>query len=420
VAGNDATLFRKVALERLSTPDRLDQTLRLASSKAWLALLAMFVIIGAASVWARKGTIATTVSGQAVIVRTGGMITVNTQGTGGQVVALNVAIGDRVTARQVLARIAQPNLVEKIRAAEEALSEARREGVRAVAVRSQSAKLQVTAIEWQKINITREIDELNEMARLATEQISVEEQLRAEGLNTKRQVIEAKQKLTSIQADVSRRRAQLTQLDAQQYQTESEPEQVRADSQARITDLERRLAELNKEMSVAANVLSPFAGEVIEVKAQAGSFVGAGAPLVTIQPIGNDVEALVYIPAERAKEIAPGMEVRLSPTTMKREEFGHIKAKVRSVAEFPSSEAALMRSLQNETLVKALAPDGAVTEVRVELERDPSTPTGYKWSSSKGPRASISAGTLCTADVTTRQQTPLSLIFLMLRKKLEG
>src|SRR5262249_43533149 len=314
-------------------------------------------------------------------------------------------------------RIAQPNLIEKIRATEEALSEARREGVRAFAVRSQSAKLQLTAIEWQKSNLIREIDEFKEMARLAAEQISIEEQLRAEGLNTKRQVIDAKQKLTSIEADIARRRAQLTQLDAQQYQTESEPEQIKADSQARAAELERKLAELNKEMSVAANVLSPFAGEVIEVKVQAGRFVRARTPLVTIQPICDDVEVLIYVPAGRAKEIARGMEVRISPTTMKREEVGHMKAKVLSVAEFPSSEAALMRSLQNETLVKALAPE-AVTEVRAELERDPSTPSGFKWSSSKGPSASISAGTLCTADVTTRQQTPLSLIFLLARKKL--
>jgi HlyD family secretion protein len=298
------------------------------------------------------------------------------------------------------------------------LSEARREGFRAVNVRSQSSKLRVTAIEWQRTNITREIDELLEAAQLAAQQISIEEQLHAEGLNTKRQVIEARQKLISIRAEVSRHRAQLSQLDAQQYETELEPDQVKADSQAKVTDLERRLAELNKEMSVAANVLSPFAGEVIEVKAQAGNFVAAGAPLVTIQPIRKEVEALVYIPAERAKEIAPGMEVRISPTTMKREEFGHIKAKVLFVAEFPSSEAALMRSLQNETLVKALARYGAATEVRAELERDPSTPTGFRWSSSKGPWASISAGTLCTADVTTRRQKPVSLILPILRNKL--
>jgi HlyD family secretion protein len=181
-------------------------------------------------------------------------------------------------------------------------------------------------------------------------------------------------------------------------------------------DLERKLAELNKEISVAANVLSLFDGEVIEVKVQPGSFVPGGAPLVTIQPIGNEVEALVYVPAERAKEIARGMDARISPTSIKREEFGYIRAKVVSVSEFPASAAALMRSLQNETLVRALARDGTVSEVRTQLERDPSTPTGFKWSSSKGPWASISAGTLCTADVTTREQAPLSLVFQILQK----
>src|SRR5262249_56295780 len=112
---------------------------------------------------------------------------------------------------------------------------------------------------------------------------------------------------------------------------------------------------------------------------------------------------------ERDKEIGAGMGAGISPTTMSWEEFGHIKAKVISVSEFPASAAALMRSLQNETLARAVARDGTVTEVRTQLERDPSTPTGFKWSSSKGPWASISAGTLLTAGVTTREQAALRL-----------
>ena len=46
---NETTLFRTAALECLSTPDRLDQTLRLASSKAWMALAAILIIIGTAT-----------------------------------------------------------------------------------------------------------------------------------------------------------------------------------------------------------------------------------------------------------------------------------------------------------------------------------------------------------------------------------
>src|SRR5262245_18435216 len=150
--GNETTLFRTAALERLSTPDRLDQTLRLASSKAWMALAAILTIIFAAAFWTWKGTVATTVSGVAVIVRPGGMVTLSAEGNGGRVVALNVALGDRVKGGQVVARIAQPNLSERIHSAEEALREAKQQGLRTVNTRLQSSTLQVAAIQRQRDN----------------------------------------------------------------------------------------------------------------------------------------------------------------------------------------------------------------------------------------------------------------------------
>jgi len=110
-------------------------------------------------------------------VRTGGMVTLSAQGNGGQVIALNVAVGDRVRAGQVVARIAQPNLVERIHSVEEALREAKQEGSRAVNVRLQSSTLQVAAIERQKSNINREIDGLAEFEKVAVEQVRLQEQL---------------------------------------------------------------------------------------------------------------------------------------------------------------------------------------------------------------------------------------------------
>ncbi len=413
----DEVLFRKVALQRLSTPDQLDQTLRVTSSKSWVALLALVLLIGAAGVWVWRGEVATTVTGQAVIVRTGGMISVTSQGAG-QIVWLGAGVGDKVKANQVIARIAQPSLMERIHAAQDALAEARREGRRSVGVRSESSKLQVAAIDRDRANLRREISEFTEQAKLAEEQIPIEEQLLAKGLNTKQQVIEAKQKLISIQAQVARHRAQLTQLDAQQYSIESAPAQVDAEAQGKVSDLERRLSELVNEMSLAANVVTPYAGSIVEVKVQSGSIIGAGASLLTVQPAGNDLEALVYIPAEWAKEVTPGMEARISPSTVKREEYGYLKAKVLTVAEFPATEGALMRNLQNETLVKSLQNNGPVTEMRAVLEKDPTTPTGFKWSSSKGPRMAITAGSISTTQIATRHQTPMSLLFPVLRRKL--
>jgi HlyD family secretion protein len=77
-----------------------------------------------------------------------------------------------------------------------------------------------------------------------------------------------------------------------------------------------------------------------------------------------------------------------------------------------------MRNFENEALVKSLAADGAVTELRVVLEADTSTPTGFRWSSSRGPSISISSGMICTVQIVTREQKPITLLFPMIKEKL--
>ena len=112
------------------------------------------------------------------------------------------------------------------------------------------------------------------------------------------------------------------------------------------------------------------------------------------------------------------MGAEISPSTVKREEFGFIRGRVVYVGEFPASSDALMRNFQNETLVRSIMAAGPVTEVRVTLERDPMTLSGYRWSSSRGPAITISSGTLCTVQVITRQQPPVSLLFPFFKGKL--
>ena len=103
-------LFRAVSLEKFSSPDQLDQLLRVTSARQWAALLAVFLLLGTTGVWAWRGSIGTKVSGQAVVVRAGGMISVTAQGAG-QIVSLTVKVGEKVKANEVVARIAQPALL---------------------------------------------------------------------------------------------------------------------------------------------------------------------------------------------------------------------------------------------------------------------------------------------------------------------
>src|SRR5208282_5443501 len=325
---------------------------------------------------------------------------------------------DQVKADQVVAKVSDPEILEKIRLARSALEEAKAERERNLLLRQQGAQLQVEALTRDQANAQREIQELGEQVKIATEQISVDNQLLAKGLITRQQTLQDQQKLVQIKGQIESLRAKIKQIDADQYTARTNPERFDEEMKARIGELERNLAGLENQMAMQSSVESPYDGQVIEMKAVPGSLVAAGSPILSIQPQGNTLEVLVYLPSLQAKAVQPGMAAEISPSTVKREEFGFIRGKVVYAGEFPASFDALMRNFQNETLVRSIMAGGPVTELRVTLERDPMTASGYKWSSSRGPEISISSGTLCTVEVITRHQPPVSLLFPFFKGKL--
>src|SRR5262245_17942519 len=115
-----------------------------------------------------------------------------------------------------------------------------------------------------------------------------------------------------------------------------------------------------------------------------GNLVAPGSRILTLETLEAPVDAVVYIPAQEGKKVRAGMRARVSPTTVRVEEYGYIIAKVRTVADFPSTPEGLERTLRNRTLAQAMSGRGAPLEVVVRLQVDPKTPSGYEWSSSKG------------------------------------
>src|SRR5271157_327533 len=413
----ETSIFRKASLERVSSPEQLDTIMRLTGAKRWVALAGMFLSLGVAVIWGYEGTIDTKVSGSGVIVRTGTVLNVVTSGTG-LVTSINVNLGDRVKADQVVAKVSDMEMLEKIRLARSALEEAKAEREHNLLLRRQGAQLQVEALTRDQANAQREIQELGEQVNIATEQIGVDNQLLTKGLITRQQTLQDQQKLVEIKGQIETLQAKIKQIQADQYTARTNPERFDEEMKARTAELERNLAGLENEMAIQSNVESPYDGQVIEMKAVPGSLVTAGSPILSIQPQGNNLEVLVYLPSLQAKAVQPGMEAEISPSTVKREEFGFIRGRVIYVGEFPASSDALMRNFQNETLVRSIMAGGPVTELRVTLERDPMTSSGYNWSSSRGPAIAISSGTLCTVQVITRHQPPVSLLFPFFKDKL--
>src|SRR5439155_25766374 len=95
-------LFRKSALEKLSSPEQLDLLLQVTTPRSWLALLPLCGLLALGAAWSVLGTIPTKFHGQGILVAPGNLLEV-TAAQGGTLQELAVQVGDRVRPGQVVA-----------------------------------------------------------------------------------------------------------------------------------------------------------------------------------------------------------------------------------------------------------------------------------------------------------------------------
>ena len=91
---------------------------------------------------------------------------------------------------------------------------------------------------------------------------------------------------------------------------------------------------------------------------------------------------------------------------------------VTAVSSFPATQQAMLTALGNSDLVAGLFKSiESPIQVKVDLLVDPSTTSGYQWTSRRGPAITIQPGTLCTAAITVREQAPITLALPLLRER---
>jgi multidrug efflux pump subunit AcrA (membrane-fusion protein) len=99
------SIFRQVALERLSSPEQLDQLMPVTRPRGWLALLALVGLIVTVLAWSFSDTIPTQVLGRGILIR-GGQLAPVVAPSAGQVTEILAHPGDTVAQGQTLALIA--------------------------------------------------------------------------------------------------------------------------------------------------------------------------------------------------------------------------------------------------------------------------------------------------------------------------
>jgi HlyD family secretion protein len=401
-------IFRSAALAKLSSPDQLDALLYVTTPRYWAALLGMLVLLAAAVVWGFSGRLSTKAEGKGAAVRAGNLMNVSSL-TGGQVTDLYVKVGDLVQAGQLVAMVGQPELREKLRANRIQLDGMREQVSKRVEVRAATSQLEQESLKRQREALLQRGVAVRQHLAEVESQIPAYQALLQKGLIARQSLTALIERKAELENNLSTLQSQLVQLDAERFKSQAVVDETQRDGESQITDQKMGLGLLEGQLSLHTEVRSPYAGQVTEVQTPVGALANAGGPVLTLQPANDDLEIVAFFPAQRAKEIEVGMPAQVVPAMVKVEEFGFLVGEVRSVSEFPSTDANIMRVFQNNALAAAVA-GGPVHEVRIALRRDPSTPSGFKWSSRAGAPVTITPATLCSVKVITREQAPVTLI----------
>jgi HlyD family secretion protein len=415
-------IFRKVALDRLSSPEQLDELMQVTTSRSWAALAALFLLLMAGLTWGFVGTVPTKVQAIGILIMRGGLADVGAT-TSGQITAVYVERGDMVKEGQVVARLSQPELEEELAAARGRLAEFRADHESLLAFGTADQSLRTQEIAVRRANVRSEIRSAKERHGYLQSRLTSQEELLAKGLVTGQVVEGTRRELQSATEKVDSLEASLVQLRVEVMGTERRGEAESRTSELAINEAERKLATLTERLENSTQITSLHAGQVLELRAAPGDIVRSGTPILSIELQGEEqqpLEALLYIHSSQGKQVTPGMVVQVEPSVVRREEHGVVLADVTSVAEFPSTRHGMMRVLDNEELVTSFlaATDGMPIAVEAILRIDSDTPSGYAWSSGQGPQILLTSGTPCEASITTREQRPITLVLPILRSLL--
>ena len=412
-------LFRKVALERLSSPEQLDTLMHVITPSAWLALAPLLGLIVLALFWGWFGSIPTKVDGKCILINPTGLADIASN-SAGRITAVTVRVGDVVKAGQQVALVAQPELLDRIEKAEQKLRELQTQGRVVRAFSAQGVALGAEALTQQRRNLESRLSVVQQQARVAGEREKTQSQLLEQGLITKQTLLQTQQERANLLLDAENVSNQVKELSLKKLEGDKVSRNEVATIENQINEAQRALDSLLESKKLTTSLASPFDGRVVEIKAGAGTLVAQGSSVINVElTAGNSsqLQAMVYVNAAQGKRVAPRMEAQIVPSTVKREEHGFLRAVVDHVAEYPSTTQSMMLLLQNENLVRDLAGTSPPIAIRAELQRADNF-SGFQWSSAAGAPVKIASGTLCHAEIVVQKQRPLSLVIPILRQSL--
>lgn len=404
-------IFRQAALDRLASPEQTDRPHRLVRTPIWLAFAAAAGAIAAVFAWTLFAEAPVKVEGRGIVLPEEGLLEIVSD-VEGRVEALSLKAGDVVRQGDVVATFSRSSLARDLGDARAELADARTRLSELRAFYERTEELERQA-EEERLGTIRQTQAFADRRR----------QLMAAKIKSVRNLVDRKivirDRLIDAELQLAEARERLAGLDDEaksivlaRLRRQNEQGLAIIDEQRKIERLAREAAKLERELSERRVIESAHTGEVVEVRVNRGDVLSRGAPIATLAPLdgGDRTLGVIYLAPADGKRVAVGMAVEAAPSTVRAEEHGAIVGEVIEVSSVPISLAGVRNTLKNDQLANELSAGSAPIEARIRFRRDPTTPSGLAWTSSRGPDRPVAPGTPLEAKVVVDRQRVIDLL----------
>lgn len=506
-----ADIYRKAALDKLSSPEQLDKAITIISPSFWIAAVGGALIISVALIWSIFGRLPVNVSANGMYMGMEGIHSIIAEAEG-IVEEVYVSEGDEVSTGQKIAQLDDSDLRDELdtlkqrRGSVEAVTfysyddEATADNKPLIDIKSQSVTtgaglttnqelLRAKSKQYSKqkkdtrsarskqskarsaykkankkyVSATKKYNDASEKYNSVAsaynefkqaigptpteEQQEQLKELEEAMTKAKSEMDSAKSSAASAETAVKTAEANYSAA-AQTYNTNLSAQkslkdavtqleaQVRAErsnkgkqdtslemqfdsaKESTLDQLDTEIRNQNKKIR-AMTLKSRVDGKVSGLNITRGNVVQAGSAVCKVAPAdGQSTGVICYIPVSEGKKIRKGMKAVVYPSTVNRQEYGHMEGTITSISDYVVSAEDMQNQLGDQTLVQSFQQSGPVIKASIELKKDKDTVSGYYWSTKKGAEVYIDEGTIISADIVSEEKAPITMLIPFLKEKL--
>lgn len=149
-------LFRQESLEKLSSPERLDELMEVVNPRAWLSLTTIGALIVATLIWSILGKIPLNISGTGVLIQPRRLVQLQSS-TQGQVLEIYIKPNSILKKNQIIATVDQSALKKQLQQQQEKLAQLQGQNRQTTELQKERIALEKQNLIAQRMNLERSL-----------------------------------------------------------------------------------------------------------------------------------------------------------------------------------------------------------------------------------------------------------------------